>query len=159
MAADNQLMGQFDLVGIPPAPRGVPQIEVMFDIDANGICHVTAKDKATGKTQNITITVNGGLTKEQIEQTISDAEQHVEIDRLKRKLAEVRIRSEYNILVAIDFIKGHKNIDKSHRDKIHELIIEIRKLLENPNLPLEIIKAWNAKLERTLMACMHTELH
>merc|ERR1719378_2000615 len=76
MAADNQAMGNFDLVGIPPAPRGVPQIEVTFDIDANGICQVTAKDKATGKEQQVRIQSSGGLSKDDIERMVKEAELH-----------------------------------------------------------------------------------
>ena len=83
--SDNQILGQFDLVGIPPAPRGVPQIEVTFDIDANGICHVTAKDKATGREQNITIQANGGLSSSEVQQMIKDSEMHAEADRKKAR--------------------------------------------------------------------------
>jgi len=90
MAADNKLLGQFDLVGIPPAPRGVPQIEVTFDIDANGILHVTAKDRATGNEQKITITASSGLSEEEIEKMIKDAEAHAEEDRRRREEADVR---------------------------------------------------------------------
>merc|ERR1712127_429462 len=81
MAADNQMLGQFDLVGIPPAPRGVPQIEVTFDIDANGIVNVSASDKGTGKEQQITIRSSGGLSKDQMEQMAKDAEAHAEADK------------------------------------------------------------------------------
>ncbi len=90
MAADNKLLGVFELVGIPPAPRGVPQIEVTFDIDANGILHVSAKDLATGKEQSIRITASSGLTEEEIKRMIREAEAHAEEDRRKRQLAEAR---------------------------------------------------------------------
>ena len=84
MAADNKMLGQFDLVGIPPAPRGVPQIEVTFDIDANGIVNVSAKDKGTGKEQQIQIQASGGLTDNDIEQMVQDAEQFAEEDKKRR---------------------------------------------------------------------------
>merc|ERR1712100_698924 len=80
MAADNRMLGQFDLVGIPPAPRGMPQIEVTFDIDANGIVNVSAKDKASGKEQNIVIKSSGGLSEDEIQNMVRDAEANAEAD-------------------------------------------------------------------------------
>ncbi|CCW61590.1 unnamed protein product [Phytomonas sp. EM1] len=157
MASDNQLMGQFDLVGIPPAPRGVPQIEVTFDIDANGICHVTAKDKATGKTQNITITANGGLTKEQIEQMISKAERYAAHDRARRQLAEERNSSELNIAFALDQMALWKYVDQKDRDRINSLVMDLRKGLANSNASLENIKARNAMLQKAVMECRRIE--
>ncbi len=94
MAADNKILGQFDLVGIPPAPRGVPQVEVTFDIDANGIVHVTAKDKATGKEQQIRIQASGGLSDADIEKMVKDAEANADVDKKRRALAEVRNQAE-----------------------------------------------------------------
>ena len=94
MAADNKLLGQFDLVGIPGAPRGVPQIEVTFDIDANGIVNVQAKDKATGKEQQIRIQASGGLSDNDIEQMVKDAEAHAEEDQKRRALVEARNQAE-----------------------------------------------------------------
>ena len=94
MASDNKLLGQFDLVGIPPAPRGVPQIEVTFDIDANGIVNVSAKDKGTGKEQQIRIQASGGLSDSEIEQMVKDAEQHASEDQKRRELAENRNQAE-----------------------------------------------------------------
>ncbi len=94
MAADNKSLGQFDLVGIPPAPRGVPQIEVTFDIDANGIVHVKAQDKATGKEQAIRIQASGGLSDADIEQMVRDAEAHAEEDKKRRALAEAKNAAE-----------------------------------------------------------------
>ena len=90
MAADNKLLGQFDLVGIPPAPRGMPQIEVTFDIDANGIVHVSAKDKATGKEQSIRIQASGGLTEAEIKRMTEEAERFKDEDKKKRELVEAR---------------------------------------------------------------------
>ncbi|MGD9263329.1 MAG: molecular chaperone DnaK, partial [Methyloceanibacter sp.] len=94
MAADNKLLGQFDLVGIPPAPRGVPQIEVTFDIDANGIVNVSAADKATGKEQSIRIQASGGLSDADIDRMVKEAESHAEEDKKRRELVEVRNQSE-----------------------------------------------------------------
>jgi len=90
MAADNKMLGEFDLVGIPPAPRGVPQIEVSFDIDADGILNVSAKDKGTGKEQNIIIKSSGGLSEEDIEKMVRDAEANAEADARRRKTIEAK---------------------------------------------------------------------
>jgi molecular chaperone DnaK len=97
MARDNRTLGKFHLVGIPPAPRGVPQIEVTFDIDANGILNVSAKDTATGKQQNITITASSGLTKEEVDRMMKEAEAHAAEDT-KRK-GEIEIRNQADSLV------------------------------------------------------------
>jgi len=94
MAADNKMLGQFDLVGIPPAPRGVPQIEVTFDIDANGIVNVSATDKATGKEQSIRIQASGGLSDADIDRMVKEAESHAEEDKKRRELVEVRNQAE-----------------------------------------------------------------
>ncbi len=90
MAADNKLLGQFDLVGLPPAPRGMPQVEVTFDIDANGIVNVSAKDKATGKEQQIRIQASGGLSEADIEKMVKDAEAHAGEDKRRRELVEAK---------------------------------------------------------------------
>jgi molecular chaperone DnaK len=97
MAADNKMLGSFDLVGIPPAPRGVPQIEVTFDIDANGIVNVQAKDKGTGKEQQIRIQASGGLSEADIEKMVKDAEAHAEED--KRRKVEVEAKNHAEALV------------------------------------------------------------
>src|SRR3546814_21260 len=94
MAADNKMLGQFDLVGIPPAPRGVPQIEVTFDIDANGIVNVHAKDKGTGKEQQIKIQASGGLSDADIDQMVKDAEKFASEDKQRREAAEARNNAE-----------------------------------------------------------------
>jgi molecular chaperone DnaK len=94
MAADNKLLGQFDLVGIPPAPRGLPQIEVTFDIDANGIVNVSAKDKAGGKEQTIRIQASGGLTEADIQRMVKEAEAHAEEDKRRRELVEARNQAD-----------------------------------------------------------------
>lgn len=101
MAADNKLLGVFELVGIPPAPRGVPQIEVTFDIDANGILHVSAKDLGTGKEQSIRITASSGLTEEEIKKMMREAESHAEEDRKKKQLAEARNEAD-NLVYSVE---------------------------------------------------------
>ncbi|XVF61464.1 hypothetical protein PTKIN_Ptkin08bG0131300 [Pterospermum kingtungense] len=119
MAADNKILGEFDLVGIPPAPRGMPQIEVTFDIDANGIVTVSAKDKATGKEQQITIRSSGGLSEDEIEKMVKEAELHAQKDEEKRTLIDLRNSADTSIY----------NIEKSlneYRDKIpNEIATEI----------------------------------
>jgi len=111
MAADNRLLGMFNLEGIPPAPRGVPQIEVTFDIDANGILHVTAKDLGTGKEQKVRIEQSAGLSKEEIERMRREAELHAEEDRRKRELAELRNKAD-NLAWQIE------KLMKEHEDKL-----------------------------------------
>ena len=107
MAADNKLLGQFDLVGIPPAPRGVPQIEVTFDIDANGIVHVSAKDKATGKEQSIRIQASGGLSDADIKRMVEEAERSSDEDKKKRELVEARNSAEALIHSTEKSLKEH----------------------------------------------------
>src|SRR5476649_2875875 len=94
MAADNKILGQFDLVGIPPAPRGMPQVEVTFDIDANGIVNVSAKDKATSKEQQIRIQASGGLSEADIEKMVKDAEANAEEDKKRRAAVEAKNHAE-----------------------------------------------------------------
>jgi molecular chaperone DnaK len=94
MASDNRTLGRFHLAGLPPAPRGVPQIEVAFDIDANGIVSATAKDVATGKAQKITITASSGLSKEAVDRMVKDAEAHAAEDRARRDAADARNQAE-----------------------------------------------------------------
>ena len=113
MAADNKLLGQFNLEGIAPAPRGMPQIEVSFDIDANGIVHVSAKDKGTGKEQAISIKSDGGLSEDEIKRMVDEAAQNAEADKKKRELAEAKNTAETAVF----------SIEKSlkeHGDKISE---------------------------------------
>ena len=107
IAAHNKLLGSFELTGIPPAPRGVPQIEVTFDIDANGIVHVTAKDKGTGKENTIKIQDGSGLSKEEIDRMIKDAEAHAEEDSKRREEAEVRNQAESLVYQTEKFVKDN----------------------------------------------------
>jgi molecular chaperone DnaK len=131
MAANNKTLGRFELVGIPPAPRGVPQIEVTFDIDANGIVNVSAKDKATGKEQSIQITASSGLSKEEIDRLVKDAESHAEDDRKKRDLVEARNHADALIYSTERSIKdlGEK-VDKDTKVKVEEAIAKLRKAME-----------------------------
>src|SRR5690606_38647232 len=94
MAADNKTLARFELVGIPPAPRGVPQIEVSFDIDANGMVHVSARDHGTGKQQTVRVVSNSGLSEEDIERMIADAKSHASDDKAKRELADIKNQAE-----------------------------------------------------------------
>jgi molecular chaperone DnaK len=105
MAADNKLLGQFDLVGIPPAPRGTPQVEVSFDIDANGIVNVSAKDKATGKEQTIRIQASGGLTEADIKRLVEEAQAHAEEDKRRKELVEARNEADSAIYTAEKSLK------------------------------------------------------
>ncbi len=131
MAANNKTLGRFELVGIPPAPRGVPQIEVTFDIDANGIVNVSAKDKATGKEQSIQITASSGLSKEEIDRLVKDAEMHAEEDKKKRDLVEARNSADALIYSTEKSIKdlGDK-VDSSTKSKVEQSIAALRKAME-----------------------------
>ena len=131
MAPNNKTLGRFELVGIPPAPRGVPQIEVTFDIDANGIVNVSAKDHATGKEQSIQITASSGLSQEEIDKLIKDAEMHVEDDKKKKELVEARNSADALIYSSEKSIKelGDK-VDGDTKTKIEESITALRKAME-----------------------------
>ena len=131
MAPNNKTLGRFELVGIPPAPRGVPQIEVTFDIDANGIVNVSAKDHATGKEQSIQITASSGLSQEEIDQLIKDAEMHAEDDKKKKDLVEARNSADALIYSSEKSIKelGDK-IDSDTKTKVEESIAALRKAME-----------------------------
>ncbi|HEX9809418.1 MAG TPA: molecular chaperone DnaK [Alphaproteobacteria bacterium] len=131
MAADNKPLGQFDLVGIPPAPRGVPQVEVTFDIDANGIVNVSAKDKATGKEQQIRIQASGGLSEADIERMVKDAESHAEEDKKRRQAVEARNNAESLIHTTEKSLKEHGDkIAESERKEIEDAVAALRTALE-----------------------------
>jgi len=135
MAAGNKTLGRFELVGIPPAPRGVPQIEVAFDIDANGIVNVSAKDMATGKEQSIQITASSGLSKEEIDKLIKDAELHAEDDKKKKELVETRNSADALIYSTEKSIKdlGDK-IDAATKEKIEAAIEPLKKAMEGDDV-------------------------
>src|SRR5215212_10281251 len=131
MAADNKILGQFDLVGIPPAPRGVPQIEVTFDIDANGIVNVSAKDKGTGKEQQIRIQASGGLNDSDIEQMVKDAEKFAEEDKKRREGAEAKNNAESLIHSTERQLAEHSDkIDEALKGEIEAAIAEAKSAVE-----------------------------
>ncbi len=141
MAGDNKLLGQFDLVGIPPAPRGVPQIEVTFDIDANGIVHVSAKDLGTGKEQSIKITASTNLTEEEIEKMRAQAEKHAAEDEQRRKEAEMLNEADSVVYSTENLVKELK--DKVPQDMINGIQKEadsLKELLEAEKKDLDAIR-------------------
>ena len=127
MAADNKLLGQFDLVGIAPAPRGMPQIEVTFDIDANGIVNVSAKDKATGKEQKIRIQASGGLTEADIQRAVKEAEAHAEEDKRRRELVEARNQADAAIYTVE---KSLKDAPEPARKEVEQAISALREAMK-----------------------------
>ena len=141
MAADNKLLGQFDLVGIPPAPRGMPQIEVTFDIDANGIVNVSAKDNATGKEQQIRIQASGGLSDEDIEAMVKDAEANAESDKERRELAEAKNQAEAMIHKAESDLKEHAEaISEEDKAAVEEALVEAKEVAEGEDTALIVDK-------------------
>jgi len=135
MAADNKLLGQFDLVGIPPAPRGMPQIEVTFDIDANGIVHVSAKDIGTGKEQSIKITASSGLNEEEIRQMVREAEQHAADDHQRRAVAEAHNKLDNLIYTTEKTLKEYgSQLDESSRKGVEDALNDARGKLESKDV-------------------------
>ena len=131
MAADNKLLGNFDLIGIPPAPRGVPQIEVTFDIDANGIVSVAAKDKGTGKEQTIKIQASGGLSDNDIDQMVKDAEKFAEDDKKRRAAAEARNQADSLVHATEKQLEEHgARIDAATKTEVEEAIAAVKTALE-----------------------------
>ncbi|QWV92832.1 molecular chaperone DnaK [Geomonas oryzisoli] len=150
MASDNKTLGNFELSGIPAAPRGVPQIEVTFDIDANGIVHVSAKDLGTGKEQSIRITASSGLSKEEVEKMVRDAEAHAAEDKKKRELIEAKNQGD-NLIYSTEKSLNEfgDKIDAAEKQKIEEGIAGLKKALEGSDAD-EIKKA-----SETLMQASH----
>ncbi len=147
MADDNRTLGQFDLTGIPPAPRGVPQIEVTFDIDANGIVHVSAKDMGTGREQKITITASSGLDDAEIERMLKESEVNADEDKNRRKSVEVRNRADSLVYNTDKVLVEHGDkLDETTREQIKKIIAELKKALEGKDT--EIIEAACEKLEK-----------
>ncbi len=144
MANDNKLLGQFDLVGIPMAPRGVPQIEVTFDIDANGIVHVSAKDLGTQKEQSIRITASSGLNKDEIDKMVKDAQSHSEDDKQRRKVAEARNQADSLVYTTEKNLREHGDkISEADKTQITEAVAAVRKAMEG-NDPAAIESATQA---------------
>jgi molecular chaperone DnaK len=150
MAADNKLLGQFDLVGIPPAPRGVPQIEVTFDIDANGIVNVSATDKATGKEQSIRIQASGGLTDSDIDRMVKEAEAHAEEDKKRRELVEVRNQAEALVHSTDKMLKdfGDK-VAAADKSAVEAAVAELKSAVEG-----EDVEAIKQKVDAVAQASM-----
>ena len=150
MAADNKLLGQFDLVGIPPAPRGTPQIEVTFDIDANGIVNVSAKDKSTGKEQQIKIQASGGLSDDEIDKMVKDAEANAESDKKKREEVDVKNQADSLVFQVEKNIKEHGDkISPEDKSKIETDLKDLKEAIEKNDL--ELIKAKTQELTQSSM--------
>ncbi len=150
MAADNKMLGQFDLVGIPPAPRGVPQIEVTFDIDANGIVNVSAKDKATNKEQQIRIQASGGLSDDEIENMVKDAESNAEADKKRKALVEARNQAEAVIHATEKNLNEHGDkVDDSTKSDIENALSALKEAKDGDDA-----EAINAKVNELQQAAM-----
>jgi len=147
MAADNKTLGKFILDGIPPAPRGVPQVEVTFDIDANGILNVNAKDKGTGKEQKITITASSGLSKDEVEKMKKEADSHAEEDKKKKELIEVKNMADTLVYTAEKAMKdaGDK-VDKDTKKQIEEKVEALKKVKDSDDI--EVIKKATEELNQ-----------
>ena len=131
MAADNKILGQFDLMGIPPAPRGVPQIEVTFDIDANGIVNVHAKDKGTGKEQQIRIQASGGLSESDVEKMVKDAEAHAEEDKKRRAAVEAKNHAEALVHSTEKALAEHgSKVGEPERNAIENALADLKEALK-----------------------------
>ncbi len=144
-AQDNKKLGTFDLTGLPPAPRGVPQVEVTFDIDANGIVHVNAKDLGTGKEQSMTITGGSALPKEDIDRMVKDAEAHADEDKKRREEAEVRNQAETLVFQTEKFVKDNDDkLPADAKEKVGAAIAEANEALKGTDIAA--IKAAMEKL-------------
>ncbi len=151
MANDNKFLGNFQLDGIPPAPRGVPQVEVTFDIDSNGILNITAKDKASGKEQNITITGSSGLSDEEIEQMKKEAEMHADEDKKKKEGVEVRISAEGLVTQTERMMKDHGDkLEAAAKDDLEGKVKTLKEMLEDENADLDLIKQKSDELSETV---------
>ena len=163
MASGNKSLGKFQLTGIPPAPRGMPQIEVTFDIDANGIIHVTATDKGTGKEQKIEIKSGSGLSDEEIQSMVSDAESHAEEDAKQRELAETRNIAEnaaYQSEKALE--EAGDKVDDGSKEEVRAAIKEVRESLdagsaEEVKAKTEALNAAMTKVSEQLYAAAQAE--
>jgi molecular chaperone DnaK len=152
MAADNKVLGQFDLVGIPPAQRGIPQIEVTFDIDANGIVNVSAKDKATGKEQQIRIQASGGLSDDDIEKMVNEAESHADEDKKRKEVVEARNHADGLVHSTESNLKEHGDkISEEDKLVIENALQELRTLLESEDSDPDEIKTKSDTLSEQAM--------
>jgi len=149
MSRDNRTLGKFHLDGIPPAPRGVPQIEVTFDIDANGIVNVQAKDRGTGKEQKITITASSGLSKDEVDRMTRDAESHAAEDKQRREEIEVRNSADQAVYAAEKFVReSGEKLDAADRMAIESATNDLKKALESTDA---------TSIKRTLDALMQVQ--
>jgi molecular chaperone DnaK len=150
MAADNKMLGQFDLMGIPPAPRGMPQIEVTFDIDANGIVNVSAKDKATGKEQQIRIQASGGLSESDIEKMVKDAEANAAEDKRRREAVDAKNHADALVHSTEKALAEHgSKIEDGDRRAIEDALSDLREALKGDDA--ESIKAKTNTLAQASM--------
>ena len=158
MAAYNKQLGTFELTGLPPAPRGIPQIEVAFDIDANGIVHVSAKDTATGKEQSMTISGGSSLSKEDIDRMMRDAEQHAEEDKQRREEAEVRNNAEALVYQTEKFLADNaENVPEDAKSNVEEPLNELKKAIEDNDLAaMKTATDKVAQASQALGAAMYT---
>jgi molecular chaperone DnaK len=148
MARDNKSLGNFELTGLPPAPRNVPQIEVTFDIDANGIVHVNAKDLATGKEQRMTVTGGSALPKDDIDKMVRDAEQYAEDDRKRREAVESRNQAESLVYQTEKFLSENEDkIPDDVKTEVKDGVAELKKALEGDDA--DTIKAASEKLAQS----------
>jgi molecular chaperone DnaK len=148
MALDNKSLGKFHLEGIPPAPRGIPQIEVTFDIDANGVLNVTAKDKATNKEQSIRIEGSSGLSKEEIDRMVSDAESHAEDDKKRKESVETRNMGEQLVYQTEKNLKDMADkLDATTKGSVESALEELRTAVKSDNV--DQIKSASEKLQKT----------
>jgi molecular chaperone DnaK len=151
MATDNKSLGRFILDGIPPAPRGVPQIEVTFDIDADGIVNVTAKDKATGRAQSITITASSGLSDADIQKMVEEAEKHREEDKARKEAQETRNLGDNAIYAARKLIKDYdEQIPEDVKVDLNNKADALEQTLQNQEVALETLKAKTDELQRAI---------
>jgi molecular chaperone DnaK len=147
MAAQNQPLGNFELTGLPPAPRGVPQIEVTFDIDANGIVHVSAKDRGTGREQSMTITGGSALSKEDIDRMVRDAEQYADEDRKRKEAVETRNQADGLVYQTEKFLsENDEKVPAEVKDEVTADLEALKKLLESEETPTAEFEAAVAKL-------------
>jgi molecular chaperone DnaK len=149
MASDNRTLGRFQLTDIPAAPRGIPQIEVTFDIDANGIVHVSAKDKGTGREQKITITTSAGLSKEEVEKMRKEAEAHAEEDKKKKEMIDLKNETDALIYSAEKTISENKDkLDGGKKKDLEAKIADMKKAVEKNQI--DDIKAKKESLQKLI---------
>jgi len=150
MAADNKVLGQFDLMGIPQAPRGVPQIEVTFDIDANGIVNVGAKDKATGKEQAIRIQASGGLSEDEIDKMVQEAESHASDDKTRKEMVELHNQADSLIYATEKNLGEHGDkIEEADKAQVEADVAALREVMDGDDA--EAIKAKTEALSQSAM--------